>query len=77
MENIILNNDMNNDENYNIDPFINRDTQLIKLLDDINSELFYNYTQCDYMAISWGIYYLYFAWIRIFLGPISFLNSLR
>jgi len=59
MENIILNNDMNNDENYNIDPFINRDTQLIKLLDDINSELFYNYTQCDYMAISWGIYYLY------------------
>ena len=59
MENIILNNDMNNDENYNIDPFINRDTQLIKLLHDINSELFYNYTQCDYMAISWGIYYLY------------------
>jgi hypothetical protein len=59
MENIILNNDMNNDENNNIDPFINRDTKLIKLLDDINSELFYNYTQCDYMAISWGIYYLY------------------
>jgi hypothetical protein len=63
MENIILNNDMNNDMNNdainNINPFININTKLIKLLDDINSELFYNYTQCDYMEIAWGIYGIY------------------